>query len=67
MNGKGEALRKNGKSHFFSVACFGEFEVAQVLLPAFLSAPQGVSVPGLPGMRTTRAAQQSRLADECGG
>ena len=37
--------------------------MAQVLLPAFLSAPQGESVPGLPGMRTTQAAQQSRLAD----
>ena len=38
-------------------------DVAQVLLSAFLSAPQGESVPGLPGMRTTQAAQQSRLAD----
>jgi hypothetical protein len=37
--------------------------VAQVLLSAFLSAPQGESVPGLPGMRTTQAAQQSRLAE----
>ena len=37
--------------------------MAKVLLPAFLSAPQGESVPGLPGMRTTQAAQQSRLAD----
>ena len=37
--------------------------MAQVLLSAFLSAPQGESVPGLPGMRTTQAAQQSRLAD----
>ena len=41
--------------------------MAQVLITVFLSAPQGVSVLGLPGMRTTRAAQQSRLADECGG
>lgn len=38
-------------------------DVAQVLLSAFLSAPQGESVPGLAGMRTTQAAQQSRLAE----
>lgn len=38
-------------------------DVAQVLLSAFLSAPQGESVPGLLGMRTTQAAQQSRLAE----
>ena len=37
--------------------------MAQVLLPAILSAPQGESVPGLPGVRTTQAAQQSRLAE----
>ena len=38
-------------------------KVAQVLLPFFLSVPQGVSVPGLPGTQTTLAAQQSRLTD----
>jgi len=51
----------------FLAETFWRIQVAQALLAAFLSAPQGESVPGLPGMRTTRAAQQSRLADECGG
>ena len=47
----------------FLAETFRRIKVAQVLLSAFLSAPQGESVPGLPGMRTTKAAQQSRLAD----